>query len=33
MKIKVVKRGSFSVKPMMTCPAFVDTDDVTTPKK
>ena len=33
MKITVVKKGSFSVKPMMSCPALVDDDGVNTPKK
>ena len=32
MKIKVVKKGSFNVKPSNFCPFAVD-DDVATPKK
>ena len=33
MKIKIVKNGSFNVKPVMACPFLVDDDGGLSPKK
>ena len=33
MTIKIVKKGSFSVKPVAACPFMVDNDGVRAPKK
>ena len=33
MKIKIVKKGSFSVKPLMSCPTLVDDDPFKNAKK
>ena len=33
MKIKIVKKGSFSVKPLASCPVYVDDDPFKNTKK
>ena len=33
MKIKIVKKGTFNVKPLTSCPVYVDDDPYTGAKK